>query len=593
MRNTLTYTFLFISILSFGATGGPDAYGYTWIDSNEPGGPVYNWVDITGVGVLVTGLADDNVVGPYGTSIDIPYYWYEEKLVWIGSNGYVAFGDHNIAAAFPNIPTAGGGDNYVAPFMSDLDHTTNPNSEVYYYDNADSTVISFIDIPFWNQPTSSNTFQVIFTKADSCILFQYMTQVGTTLNDDIKIGIEDVTGTIGLQHSSFTYPSTNYAIKFINPSSPLMMITDMEASWNNITGSKGIFSVLPASFNVRATYDNVGQVPISNIGTYVEVTNAAGTVQYMEDSMYIANLLNGVDTLIVYPTPFVPSAAQTYAYNSLVYGVSGEISSMNNTQQQEIVVVDSAVTPVILDYHGNIDDGIGISWNGGNGGIAYYFEPPYYPVRIEEIYYRIAQNPNVVGFYAKVYDDDGILGAPGTLLDSVYVPPASVILGTTTIVTPSVNLDVLSGGVYVLWDMGGDGIALARDVNPPFSKQVYEVIAGGWAEYRDRETEDFFIGIHVGDTATVTPPPPLTVDDEEWREEFELYPNPTESVLQVLYDSGRIYPAWVLDGVGRTVMELVLDQPATTFDMSGLEPGRYLFVVETNSGLVVNTFVVR
>ena len=59
--------------VGFAAAGGPDAYGYTWKDSNEPGGPAYQWIDITTTGTQVTGLGDDNFAGPFGFIDGFPF----------------------------------------------------------------------------------------------------------------------------------------------------------------------------------------------------------------------------------------------------------------------------------------------------------------------------------------------------------------------------------------------------------------------------------------------------------------------------------------------------------------------------------------
>src|SRR3989304_9358336 len=91
--------------LSFSNTGGPDAYGYTWIDSNEPGGPTYSWFDISVIGNPVTGLGDDNIIGPKPLGGFFQYYWYQVDKCWIGSNGYLSFGNSGqLASPFPTIP---------------------------------------------------------------------------------------------------------------------------------------------------------------------------------------------------------------------------------------------------------------------------------------------------------------------------------------------------------------------------------------------------------------------------------------------------------------------------------------------------------
>ena len=75
----LTTSLLCTSLLA--TTGGPDAYGYTWKDSYEADGPVFNWVDITTIGTQVTGLSDDNIVGPFVMQTNMPFYWYAPKKV--------------------------------------------------------------------------------------------------------------------------------------------------------------------------------------------------------------------------------------------------------------------------------------------------------------------------------------------------------------------------------------------------------------------------------------------------------------------------------------------------------------------------------
>jgi hypothetical protein len=54
----------------------PDSFGYAWVDNDNGGSPVYNWIDITGNGVRVNGLQDDNVIGPVSLGFIFPYYWY-------------------------------------------------------------------------------------------------------------------------------------------------------------------------------------------------------------------------------------------------------------------------------------------------------------------------------------------------------------------------------------------------------------------------------------------------------------------------------------------------------------------------------------
>ena len=105
-------------------SGGPDLYGYTWKDSNDPNGPTYNWIDITSYAEVqqIESLADDNTRGPYVIGFPFHYYWYDVNSFYIGSNGYISFGNALLASPIKSIPDTVAPQNFIAAFESDLNY---------------------------------------------------------------------------------------------------------------------------------------------------------------------------------------------------------------------------------------------------------------------------------------------------------------------------------------------------------------------------------------------------------------------------------------------------------------------------------------
>jgi hypothetical protein len=492
---------LFIIASIHADSGGPDAYGYTWKDSNEPDGPVYEWIDIIPTGQLVVGLGDDNVVGPITMITDHPFYWYGRKNVWIGSNGYIAFNDGNIASPFPTIPLAGGLNDYIAAMTADLNFAGVDNpGRCFILDEEYRTIISYITVPFWNSApptyTGSNTFQIILDKLDSTITIQYQNQTGLTNNNDLLIGIESVAGSIGLQHSADIYPSVNHAIRFYMPTETDLEVTDASVAWNSNPGNGGLFlSRNGADFGLETNVLNTGNQDLSDIAVAGEVRNAAGTVQ-VSASTTVPFLLATLGQDVLFDASFLPGTVGTYRYTTTVSGIANELVTTNNSKTQELVVVDTTLALHDLKFASNADDGIGLSWDGGNGGVAMHLIPPYYPAYATATTVRIVSNIGASGFSMMVFDDDGVGGAAGTLLDSVYVPPANALPGDL-VIPLNAPLTITSGGVYVLWYMNGVNVNIAQDITAPASLRSYEVLGDTWAEYRDRENVDFHIGLRL------------------------------------------------------------------------------------------------
>jgi hypothetical protein len=176
--------------------GGPDAAGYTWIDSDEGGGPVFDWIDISSTGTLVTGLTDDSVVGPFPIGFDFPFYGVNQTEFYVQSNGMISFEPGYFTLSNQPIPMAGDTPRNMIAWMWDDMHPQ--NGSVYYQIVDGVLVIQFDD--YGECCTAGPTVDAeILLYPDGDIKVQYLNFLNEIDTESCTVGIENADGTVGLQ----------------------------------------------------------------------------------------------------------------------------------------------------------------------------------------------------------------------------------------------------------------------------------------------------------------------------------------------------------------------------------------------------------
>ncbi|MDL1893681.1 choice-of-anchor D domain-containing protein [Sphingobacteriales bacterium CHB3] len=291
--------------------GGPDAYGYRWIDSDEPGGPTFNWVDISTVGTQITGWspsADDGYV-TISMPFAFPFYGTSYSSLKVVTNGWLGFDVASTSAAYLNgaIPSTAEPNNALYPWWDDLDLSTSGTVH-YYHDVANNRfIVQYTNVPHYGTSEPGlYTFQIIL-KPSGDVLYQYQNMQQTLTS--ATIGIENAGGSIALQVvNSAAYMHNNLAI----------LLTRDAVPWLSTDVTQGVLA--PSDSMSVKVQVHPGVMTQGTHRARLTLTGNTGAPMFVPVRLDIVTSIEGVAALPTtfaleqnYPNPFNPSTTIRYA----------------------------------------------------------------------------------------------------------------------------------------------------------------------------------------------------------------------------------------------------------------------------------------
>jgi len=202
-----------------GLREGSDAYGYTWKDNHDAGGPEYHWINIeieANRQPYPTLEFDDTSVGPLLLGFDFPLYDEVYSQCFMGSNGTLTF--ESIYSPWYNIfmPSGAAPSSIIAPWWDDLNNDAGPQGTLYFWTNeVDQAVLTWKHFPK-HGTDSFYSFQVVLDIYGN-IKFQYQ-EMGEIIASS-TIGMQNADRNMGLtiRHNETTPMEGGTAISIEPP----------------------------------------------------------------------------------------------------------------------------------------------------------------------------------------------------------------------------------------------------------------------------------------------------------------------------------------------------------------------------------------
>lgn len=203
---------------AWAASGGPDAFGYTYIDSDEPE-LTYAFEDINGTGNAMT-LGDDQAAHGGGTFLfsfldgggpNKPFAFYGEEFVeiYVSSNGFFTFVSTGSTDRTPDqIPNPNNPNRLIAGWWEDLNPAnggtlwwdirgTYPYRRfIFQWDDVPHD-LTFFEWLFGKSPANS-TFQVVIYETTNII--DVVCPDANSAGDNHAVGIENADASVGLSY---------------------------------------------------------------------------------------------------------------------------------------------------------------------------------------------------------------------------------------------------------------------------------------------------------------------------------------------------------------------------------------------------------
>lgn len=193
--------------------GGPDRHDYRWKDSDEPGGPVFSWTDISSMGTPITSLTwDDQNSGPIPIGFPLRFYGNTFTAVRVCTNGWFSFTSFTARRDNVALPSASASspENLLAVFWDDLHFRGVARAR--YLNDGTRFIVQWTGVDTYLSPGSVLTFQAILYP-DARIVYQYLTMRGVL--NSATIGVQNASKDDGLTVAyNRAYVHENLAIEF-------------------------------------------------------------------------------------------------------------------------------------------------------------------------------------------------------------------------------------------------------------------------------------------------------------------------------------------------------------------------------------------